>query len=327
MKPKIAPKPASRPRGFTIIELMIAISIIVVLVLMLFGAYGYVVRNAKVRDTRVALAMASTLLSNYEQATQFQRPPPPLYSAYWTGSAAGGGAQDFTMLAVPFWTGGFTGSGEPIPAPPNGNMSAAVINNVIQTDNAPGPKIALPQPVVDTLCVMVALEAIPDNQTILNNLPSNRKMQIDVSLTKGGATFQVPLLLDGWGNPILFVPGDGLYGVTTNLDPNYPPASGAPTYSIGNQIIFARNLLLSPPAPNPNTMTFYTYIAATPSNSPSSPPNPSGSPGFVVFGNAGPFNNTWGGLCAPNQRPFWVSGGPDGDVSKGDDNIYSFEGQ
>lgn len=302
---------------------MVAISIIVVLVVMLFGAYGYVTRNAKARDTRVDLQMAATMLSNYEQATQYQRPPPALFSKYWTGSSANHTAaftDNFTTLTIPFWTGGYTGSGEPIPSSPNSNLSAATIQADIQGGTP------LPQTVIDTLCVMVALQSLPDNQTILNNLPTGRTMMIPVSLSNGGTTFQAPLLLDAWGNPILFVPNDGMYGITTNLDPNYPPAA-ATTYSAGSQIIFARDLLPSPPNPATNTMTFYNYINPAPSNSPSSPPNPSGSPGFVVFGNGNPFDPNWGGFCAPNQRPFWVSGGPDGDISKGDDNIYSFEGQ
>jgi hypothetical protein len=29
-------------------------------------------------------------------------------------------------------------------------------------------------------------------------------------------------------------------------------------------------------------------------------------------------------VTSPDHRPFWVSAGPDGDLSKGDDNVYSF---
>jgi hypothetical protein len=29
-------------------------------------------------------------------------------------------------------------------------------------------------------------------------------------------------------------------------------------------------------------------------------------------------------ITSPDHRPFWVSAGPDGDFSKGDDNVYSF---
>jgi hypothetical protein len=52
---------------------------------------------------------------------------------------------------------------------------------------------------------MQAMLTVPENQTILNNLPHGK-------LTKDALT-NIPLILDGWGNPIFFSPGGGLIGV------------------------------------------------------------------------------------------------------------------
>ena len=80
-----------------------------------------------------------------------------------------------------------------------------------------------------------------------------------VDETASGRTF--PLLLDGWGNPMIFVPASGL-----------------------------RVRL-------PNNKKDYDVTDATQN--------------FVV--------------TSPDNRPFFASAGPDGDFSRGDDNLYSFE--
>ncbi len=84
------------------------------------------------------------------------------------------------------------------------------------------------------------------------------------------------MLLDGWNNPIIFVPATGLHVQMLNGASAY---SGAVTQ---NWIIV--------------------------------------SPEGRVTG-----NGTANPIVTTPGRPFWASAGPDGDFSKGDDNIYSFE--
>ncbi len=80
----------------------------------------------------------------------------------------------------------------------------------------------------------------------------------------GTAENAVPVLLDGWGNPIIFVPGGTL---------------GNPTTATTGQM-------------------------------------------FTGSGTAATATN---GVASPDGRPFFASAGPDGDFSKGDDNLYAFE--
>jgi hypothetical protein len=82
-------------------------------------------------------------------------------------------------------------------------------------------------------------------------------------------TPQAPVVLDGWGNPIIFVPPSGLSNVQVNVD-----STIAAYKSTGNATL-------------PQSVT----------------------------------------IQSPDGRPFWASAGPDGDFIRGDDNIYSFQGQ
>jgi prepilin-type N-terminal cleavage/methylation domain-containing protein len=68
----------------------------------------------------------------------------------------------------------------------------------------------------------------PKNLSIYNQLPKARKLT-----TLNGQALSSPLLLDGFGNPILFVPPGGLTGVTTGGTAMTVPLQSnqaAPTY-------------------------------------------------------------------------------------------------
>ncbi len=103
---------------------------------------------------------------------------------------------------------------------------------------------------------LVAQPAPPDSRFWLASTPD----ATDTNTTELAASLTVPVLLDGWGNPIIFVPG-GILG--------YQPGSASGMLTAG------------------------------------------GIQGTQVK--------------SPDGRPFWASAGPDGDFSKGDDNLYSFE--
>jgi hypothetical protein len=87
----------------------------------------------------------------------------------------------------------------------------------------------------------------------------------------------VPVLLDGWGNPIIFVPASGLHVRLLNGVGNYNSGSISQDY-----------IIVSPEG------------------------------AVINQGSAAPIVTKLG-------RPFFASAGPDGDFTKGDDNIYSFE--
>jgi hypothetical protein len=150
--------------------------------------------------------------------------------------------------------------------------------------------------VLDTICVMYTLESIPENKTIINNLPANKILNVVFPNSTTGVQMSVPLLLDGWGNPILFVPGGGFGlsvatpgpGVVWIDGVNYGVVTSAGVYT---------------PATTPS------YDAAG---------LPTGSiipnqPFFVSAGADGDFSNGHG----------WTSGTPN--ANQTDDNVYSFK--
>jgi hypothetical protein len=98
----------------------------------------------------------------------------------------------------------------------------------------------------------------------------------------------VPIMLDAWNNPIIFVPATGLRVRLLN---------GAKTYGTPDSSGKYTGI--------PTEVT--TQIIASPEGK------------VVVDTSSQQPKVTQAG------RPFWASAGPDGDFAKGDDNIYSFE--
>jgi len=329
---------ATSPRGFTLIEILTVIGIIVLLASMLFMAYNYVGTSSKIRDTKTALQTARTLFDNYKQATHLTKPLADLstnanqtVTVIWPASntpIATWTPPPSANLAA-YWSVGYESGNVPMGETAPGEISIGMLtafvtgkppNNIYQypypaTDPVKNLILlpnALPQQLVDTICVMYTIEQLPDNKAIIANLPSQRVLTLPLVIATSTTTSQtsVALLLDGWGNPILFVPAIGLYGVETNSAVNN--WSGGQTYSQGDQVIYSFT-------DSNNVVHYYLNTWVSPSagsgTGPPGPPPPSPSA----------TNNPWGGLCAPGLRHYWVSGGPDGNVSTHDDNIYSFQ--
>jgi type II secretory pathway pseudopilin PulG len=227
------------------IELLLVIGILLVLISMFFIGLRYVTQTAQVRDTKAALETAKAMLNEYQEATHLNRPPTPLLVTYWTGQET----LPLPSATTPWAIG-------PITPPTSSTAASPAYSN---------PNVTLG---VDTAYVMYALEQMPANQTIITNLPANKKLVSSVSINE--VQVQVTFLLDSWGNVILFVPSGGLANVR-----------------FGGQT---------------STVTGQSAVGTT---------------------------ETAGGnsitITSPDSRPFFVSAGPDGDVSLGDDNVYSFQ--
>jgi prepilin-type N-terminal cleavage/methylation domain-containing protein len=104
-----------------------------------------------------------------------------------------------------------------------------------------------------------------------------------------------PLILDAWGNPIIFVPATGLINVFTG--------AGTPDATVA---------ALPPPIGSIPAGISRRLPAIT---SPEGQNDPNYGPPAVAVPPG----------QKPPGRPFFVSAGPDGDLSTGDDNLYSFE--
>ena len=199
-------------RAFTLIEIMVAIVILVILGSLMLYALKGTGTSAKSQSTRVRLENLKSLLAEYELKTKLAKP------ASWLPA----------LHDADFWL-EFDVPSRPLPSPGN-----------VRPDIRSGWGTPNPESIDITLFAMGELKKIPANAAALGKLPASEFIP---------GTALTSLMADGWGNPIIFVPGqEGLNGLDS---------------------------------------------------------------GRIVK--------------APNNRPFWASAGPDGDFSKADDNLYSFE--
>ena len=247
-----------RRRAFTIIELLVVIGIILILIGLFFGGAKVITAQAKERDTKQILETCKSMFENYRQGTKLAR-----YPAGISFGPVG------TVSTTTTW---YTAQESAI---------GSVTPDALGLSNS-GPMPASPSQILtDTVLVFSALESLPENQTIIANLPASKK----INITVGTATVALPL--DGWGNPILFVPGGGLTNIFID-----PVDNGNTTQVMTSTGVQANG---------------YTIAAGTISSS----------------------------------QPFFVSAGPDGDLSNAhgwtsasglpvtssmtDDNLYSFQ--
>lgn len=120
---------------------------------------------------------------------------------------------------------------------------------------------------------------------------------------------KLPLVIDSWGNPILFVP-DGFMDVN-RTDDRWPDAAGNnATSNPGNALPSTRGGLIR--VKSESNKTWWNVNGDD---------TPAGYTRAVDPRQTPPEQDA---VRAPDRRPFWVSAGPDGKYETHDDNIYSF---
>lgn len=209
-KPTAPPWDSPRsPRGFTLIELLVVIGIILLLIGLFVGGVKLVTAQAKERDTRTMLETCKTMFENYRQATRLAIIYDPTSSlsipkgassglSVKMGFAVGNNINSTNFSQV--WAIG--------QEPALGSVSPDSLQ--LTNPNRTLPRGKLPDALQNTETIMQAMLTLPQNQAIFNNLPPNKVVT--------DAVTNIPLILDGWGNPIFFCPGGGLTGVW--LDPS-----------------------------------------------------------------------------------------------------------
>ncbi len=290
-----------RAKAFTLIEILVVIGIILVLIGLFFVGGKVITGQAKERDTRTTLDICKTLFENYRTATHLTRPPP----------AGSGGTMAITTANI-----SANGPGNSITTSRFWTVGQEVAPGTLSNDpndyNTPMKVSAMPQALINTALVMYALKSLPENAAILNNIPAGKTLNVSIALLSTGRgvsnIFTVPLLLDGWGNPILFVPGGGLGLATASVvAPALPPTGvvwmDTTTYGIVTSAGVVTNVSTATPP-------LVSYDAANP---------PSGTmmtnqPFFVSAGPDGSFNNFVNSTNAATNTQ-----------TQSDDNIYSFK--
>lgn len=261
-------------RGFTLLELMVVIGVLLLLVTIAVAAYNKIVNSMAAKATNTALENAQSILAEYEQAISLSSmgylspgnadPDFP----YLGGNNVNATNGDPTLPIGPIGSVG-TGGAERYPG-------SNQYQPVSQSQGLPSGRWAY-----NTAAVMMTMMKIPSvaqqiNKITSKSLLTNHGQPITLEVN-GVSNNPAPLLVDGWNNTIIFVPASGLI---TNLNiGQIDPATRKPK---SVQVLVRTSGLVNP----------YT--------------------GQRV-------------LLKATDRPFWASAGPDGDLSLGDDNIYSFK--
>jgi type II secretory pathway pseudopilin PulG len=299
-----------RPKGFTNVELLVVIGVIVLLASITVLGLRTVLGGVQEKQTRAAMQSLDTLLSQAigegkdAEEKLYQYVLPRIYTPVATVSPY-----------VP-----------PQPAPPAGIATMPMVMPRMSVDRgglstneylfdseigasdvnggAYGPAVLTAhviKSITSSPTAKSTFETIaPDLRRVLKSNTEeidqiDRRPQRDPRIENAtGRRDGMVLVNDGWGNPILFV--------HDNL--RRPSSSGTTSELLANTggltgIYTAESLFWSPTATAPNNM-------------PDSPP----APARVKVADA---------LYSPDRRPFWMSAGPDGDYQTHDDNIYSFE--
>lgn len=195
-------QPGCARRGFTLLEILVVIGIIILLVAIGVIAFGALDQSPKV--TKTTLANLNSMLAELQAMTDLRDEP----NTIWRGN----NSQSTANNAASLWR-------EPAVVLKNPSAPAS-------TDSDGDVRSGQPSrygwgAVANTQLVLRFLTRVPANKQLLAQLPSKQVLgTIGVSENKGDLLpagspriIDPPLVLDAWNNPVIFVGVDGLCGV------------------------------------------------------------------------------------------------------------------
>lgn len=237
-------RPRSHRGGFTLIEVMVAVGIILILVAVSIAGIAQLSKHTKAQRTTTVLETAKSLLDGYRASDSSQSALKALYDtnndAYKTPFLPNGPGQDLDVSLV--------GGCLMATKGPNGQHDWATI---VGDTNNPG----LQKEIEFTARVMQVLLRVPENRQAMEKLPAESKFILTANGT--AITTAPPLLADGNGEPILFVPPAGFESVQI---------SGLNTGGLANPVLKSDGRLhpvgTADPVPCVNPLPFWVSSGA-----------------------------------------------------------------
>jgi type II secretory pathway pseudopilin PulG len=189
----MAPRPS---RAFTTVELLVAISIIIVLAGILLIGMSVLRGTQGGAATEVDLKNLQAMLSEFDATSRMGSRTRP---GQWFRSNGTLYAAPADPTAGPdFWRQWNDTGAAPLPFPAPGDVREG------QSDRTTHPAI------LNTAVAMARLQSVPAVRQMVESLSADRQMRLANHATSDVDESQYPIPLDAWGNPIIFVPGGGL---------------------------------------------------------------------------------------------------------------------
>jgi len=216
----------SARRGFTLIELLVVIGIILLLVSITVFGLRHVNATAARHETFAEMNICEGMLKEYENVNGFTNVEGTAGSANSLATISPPGAtsppaQQTLKFALPIYLDNIPPN-PPIPATPpaapsfivGDDLSASASGDFGDRGGPAEPRYIAPV-IARTQCVMYILLRDPKNRAAISAVPARRILELPPD-PSGTGTLVIPnygdysMVLDGWGNPIIYVPKGGM---------------------------------------------------------------------------------------------------------------------
>jgi hypothetical protein len=270
------------------VEIIVVIGVLMLLIGISVVAIGKLGKSNKIHHTNSSMETLNAMLQNYSSVDEGMTQILALYGDLSFPLQAANPAHG----ALPIRPIGSANTA--LPSPADSNRQISVTTGATGT-NFPFPSVgagtlsvttgARTSAAWRTLLVMQKLYAVPANRALFDRVPPESRFYLIDSAT--GNRLQPFLVADGFGEPIYFVPPDGLLSVIIDADRTTAPAANLAFQSDGRRHQWAGGA-------NPGW----------------NPKNANARPFWV---SAGPDHDYVGRIAGTTVEP------------RGDDNVYSFE--
>lgn len=321
--------------GFTLIEVLMALALIALLASILFIGGQSIMKGAREKSTKVTLAALKGMLSEYDAKTRLGRTP-RTWRWFETSSSVSLPTTTTPNNSVDFWRVPYHGTAER-------TLDALDAPGTITEDEL--LRNASRQ-VLNTQLAMGLILQMPANRSALSRIPADRYFLPTISnsltgtlITPGpdGVLTAADNTTEGWyfpaGVQVLYrdtsgqVAQEKRFICANSAVSNFQGTTSAPPTSGWKEDRGPANPILLDAWNNPIIFVPGTGLRLRLLNGKSSFDAADINQTAIVISPEGKVDKQ---IDSPPRviqagRPFFASAGPDGDFSKGDDNIYSFE--